>query len=65
VKPALSKIPRAEELRMPDAQQVITGLFLLIFETLEAKRSKGMFFDAFKCPLLYSEGVRTSMICAP
>lgn len=50
---------------MPDAQQVITGLFLLILPRLFCRVSSGMLMLPLICPEAYSALLRTSMMVAP
>lgn len=55
----------ADALRMPEAQQVITGLFLLILLRLFGSVSNGMLMLPLICPEAYSALLRTSMMVAP
>lgn len=65
VKPFAFRMLAAEALRMPDAQQVITGLFLSSPLNLAASTSTGIFTAPLACPLLNSCGERTSRTTAP
>lgn len=65
VYPAESSKDLADPLRIPDAQQVITGFDLLIRERLFCRVSRGMLSEPRTWPLLYSPGLRTSTIWAP
>jgi len=64
-KPFAFKMLFAEALLIPDAQQVMIGLSLLILDKLLFKLSSGILIEPLICPLWYSPFVRTSTMVAP